>query len=367
MSAVARVRRPPERARAGLGGSPRVRAVLARVRRRRASHVRRRASPSSARRRSSRLGAAADAVRRRKHPVGSRHVPGRPEHQLHERLHLPLRVLRVLPAGGRRGGLRPRRSRRSARRSRRRSRSAARASSCRAASTPSCRSRSTRSCSRFLRASYPRVHRHAFSAPEIYFLAKKEKTIDRRRPRSACRRPGCSRVPGGGAEILEDDVRKRIWALTKAPTDKWAEVHREAHRLGMPTTATMMFGVGETARAAPPPLRRRAARAGRVARRRRRERSRPSSRGRSRRRTRPSTARSRRREAPTTSARSRSRASISTTSRTCRARGSRRARRSAASRSSFGADDLGSIMIEENVVAAAGSHNRMARGGDASR
>ena len=53
-------------------------------------------------------------------------------------------------------------------------------------------------------------------------------------------------LPGGGAEILEDEVRKRIWALTKAPTEKWAEVHRAAHRLGMPTTATMMFGVGET-------------------------------------------------------------------------------------------------------------------------
>ncbi len=53
-------------------------------------------------------------------------------------------------------------------------------------------------------------------------------------------------LPGGGAEILEDGVRKRIWSLTKAPTDTWAAIHRAAHRLGMPTTATMMFGVGET-------------------------------------------------------------------------------------------------------------------------
>src|SRR5664279_6234133 len=97
----------------------------------------------------------------------------------------------------------------------------------------------------FLRGKYPRVHRHAFSAPEIYFLAKKEKTTVGdvlRRLQEA----GLQSVPGGGAEILEDEVRKRIWALTKAPTEKWAEVHREAHRLGMPTTATMMFGVGET-------------------------------------------------------------------------------------------------------------------------
>jgi cyclic dehypoxanthinyl futalosine synthase len=97
----------------------------------------------------------------------------------------------------------------------------------------------------FLRENHPQVHRHAFSAPEIHFLAKKEKaSIAEILVR--LQKAGLQSVPGGGAEILEDDVRKRIWALTKAPTMKWAEVHREAHRLGMPTTATMMFGVGET-------------------------------------------------------------------------------------------------------------------------
>jgi cyclic dehypoxanthinyl futalosine synthase len=97
----------------------------------------------------------------------------------------------------------------------------------------------------FLKEKYPRIHRHAFSAPEIFFLAKKEKTTIAdvlRRLKAA----GLMSVPGGGAEILDDEVRKRIWALTKAPVAKWAEVHREAHRLGMPTTATMMFGVGES-------------------------------------------------------------------------------------------------------------------------
>jgi len=97
----------------------------------------------------------------------------------------------------------------------------------------------------FLRDRYPRIHRHAFSAPEIYFLAKKEKAPIPdvlRRLKAA----GLMSVPGGGAEILDDGVRKRIWAQAKAPVAKWGEVHREAHRLGMPTTATMMFGVGET-------------------------------------------------------------------------------------------------------------------------
>jgi cyclic dehypoxanthinyl futalosine synthase len=96
-----------------------------------------------------------------------------------------------------------------------------------------------------LREKYPHVHRHAFSAPEIYFLAKKEKTSIAD-VLARLKKAGLQSVPGGGAEILEDGVRKRIWALTKAPTGKWAEVHREAHRLDLPTTATMMFGVGET-------------------------------------------------------------------------------------------------------------------------
>ena len=97
----------------------------------------------------------------------------------------------------------------------------------------------------FLRDRYPRIHRHAFSAPEIWFLAKKEK-LPVAEVLVRLREAGLMSVPGGGAEILEDGVRKRIWALAKAPTEKWAEVHREAHRLGMPTTATMMFGVGES-------------------------------------------------------------------------------------------------------------------------
>jgi cyclic dehypoxanthinyl futalosine synthase len=97
----------------------------------------------------------------------------------------------------------------------------------------------------FLRATYPRIHRHAFSAPEIYFLAKKERTSVAD-VLARLQKAGMQSLPGGGAEILEDGVRRRIWSLTKAPTDKWAEVHRAAHRLGMPTTATMMFGVGET-------------------------------------------------------------------------------------------------------------------------
>jgi cyclic dehypoxanthinyl futalosine synthase len=97
----------------------------------------------------------------------------------------------------------------------------------------------------FLKEKYPSIHRHCFSAPEIWFLAKREK-LPVREVLTRLAEAGLMSVPGGGAEVLDDDVRKRIVALTKAPTARWAEVHAESHRIGLPTTATMMFGVGET-------------------------------------------------------------------------------------------------------------------------
>ena len=98
---------------------------------------------------------------------------------------------------------------------------------------------------RFIRASFPTIHLHALSAPEVYFLQKVTKQ-PMRDVIARLRDAGLQSIPGGGAEILEDSVRKRIWSLTKAPTDKWVEVHESAHSLGMRTTATMMFGVGES-------------------------------------------------------------------------------------------------------------------------
>jgi cyclic dehypoxanthinyl futalosine synthase len=56
---------------------------------------------------------------------------------------------------------------------------------------------------------------------------------------------GLDSIPGGGAEILDDAVRHRISRL-KCGTQDWMDVHRTAHQLGMRTTATMMFGCGET-------------------------------------------------------------------------------------------------------------------------
>ncbi len=55
---------------------------------------------------------------------------------------------------------------------------------------------------------------------------------------------GLASIPGGGAEILDDEIRSKI-ARLKCTSDDWERVHRIAHKLGLRTTATMMFGCGE--------------------------------------------------------------------------------------------------------------------------
>ncbi|KDA55027.1 hypothetical protein EG19_04320 [Thermoanaerobaculum aquaticum] len=97
---------------------------------------------------------------------------------------------------------------------------------------------------RFLRDRFPQVHLHAFSAPEVAFLSRVHK-LPVREVIARLKDAGLASIPGGGAEILEDETRKRIWSHAKASTAEWLEVHREAHALGLRTTATMMFGVGE--------------------------------------------------------------------------------------------------------------------------
>ncbi|HEY0564244.1 MAG TPA: cyclic dehypoxanthinyl futalosine synthase [Terriglobales bacterium] len=91
---------------------------------------------------------------------------------------------------------------------------------------------------------FPQVHLHCYSASEILAIAEYselnvEDTIKRLRD------AGLDSIPGGGAEILDDEVRFKI-ARLKCRTEEWLLVHRTAHKLGMRTTATMMFGVGET-------------------------------------------------------------------------------------------------------------------------
>lgn len=85
---------------------------------------------------------------------------------------------------------------------------------------------------------------HCFSAPEIVNIAEVS-GLSLRDTISRLRDAGLDSIPGGGAEILDDSVRHRISRL-KCTVQDWIDVHRTAHALGMRTTATMMFGTGET-------------------------------------------------------------------------------------------------------------------------
>ncbi len=88
------------------------------------------------------------------------------------------------------------------------------------------------------------VHVHAFSPPEIVFWSELEgisvsEVIER------LRNAGLDSIPGGGAEILVDEVRSKV-APNKCPSEQWFAVMEEAHKQGLRTTATMMFGHRET-------------------------------------------------------------------------------------------------------------------------
>ena len=92
---------------------------------------------------------------------------------------------------------------------------------------------------------YPEFRLHALSPPEVIHISRLSglstaEVIDR------LIAAGLDSVPGGGAEILVDRVRKILNCFTKASADEWLGVMREAHRAGLRTTATMMYGTVET-------------------------------------------------------------------------------------------------------------------------
>ncbi|MCI0364925.1 MAG: dehypoxanthine futalosine cyclase [Phycisphaerales bacterium] len=97
---------------------------------------------------------------------------------------------------------------------------------------------------RSIKHRFPRIHTHCFSAPEITNIAEIS-GLSLRDTIARLHDAGLDSIPGGGAEILDDAVRHRISRL-KCGTQEWIDVHRTAHSLGMRTTATMMFGCGET-------------------------------------------------------------------------------------------------------------------------
>lgn len=91
---------------------------------------------------------------------------------------------------------------------------------------------------------FPQITLHSFSAIEIVYIAKVSKlTILEVLKRLQAK--GLSSIPGAGAEILSDRVRD-IVAPKKIDAAQWLEVHELAHSIGMKTTATMMFGTVET-------------------------------------------------------------------------------------------------------------------------
>jgi cyclic dehypoxanthinyl futalosine synthase len=95
-----------------------------------------------------------------------------------------------------------------------------------------------------LKKLYPSIKLHALGPPEIVYLARKERLIYKevlKRLISA----GLDSLPGAGAEILSDRIRK-ILSPAKASTSEWLEVMKEAHKINLPTSATMMFGHIET-------------------------------------------------------------------------------------------------------------------------
>jgi len=97
---------------------------------------------------------------------------------------------------------------------------------------------------RGIKQRFPRIHLHCYSASEILAIAEYS-SLSVRDTIARLRDAGLDSIPGGGAEILDDEVRHKI-ARLKCLTQDWLLVHRTAHQLGMRTTATMMFGVGET-------------------------------------------------------------------------------------------------------------------------
>lgn len=96
----------------------------------------------------------------------------------------------------------------------------------------------------FIKHEFPEIHCHAFSPPEIVHFARLSgleiKTVLQRLISA-----GLDSIPGGGAEILVNRVRERI-APRKATAEEWLNVMETAHNLGLKTTATMMFGHIET-------------------------------------------------------------------------------------------------------------------------
>jgi cyclic dehypoxanthinyl futalosine synthase len=95
---------------------------------------------------------------------------------------------------------------------------------------------------RSLSEKYPNFQLHCFSPPEIHNIHLISK-LDYETIMARLKATGLYSLPGGGAEILDDEVRKRV--ATKCTTHEWLAVMRAVHKVGLRSTATMMFGIGD--------------------------------------------------------------------------------------------------------------------------
>lgn len=97
---------------------------------------------------------------------------------------------------------------------------------------------------RQLKQEYPTIKLHALGPPEVAHIAKLEK-MSHHDVLKALKESGLDSLPGAGAEILVDRVRRLI-SKGKCGADEWLAIMHEAHKLGITTSATMMFGHVET-------------------------------------------------------------------------------------------------------------------------
>ena len=95
---------------------------------------------------------------------------------------------------------------------------------------------------RTLHAKYPDFQLHCFSPPEIHNIHLIS-GLDYETIMQRLKEAGLYSLPGGGGEILDDEVRRRV--STKCTTGEWLAVMRAVHRVGLRSTATMMFGIGD--------------------------------------------------------------------------------------------------------------------------
>ena len=92
----------------------------------------------------------------------------------------------------------------------------------------------------YIKNTRPEIHVKAFTAVEITWMAKVSK-LSLTETLTRLKNAGLDSLPGGGAEIFDPEIRRKI-AGGKAPADRWLEVHGEAHKVGLASNATMLYG-----------------------------------------------------------------------------------------------------------------------------